>query len=145
VKHIAKLESIVSVVKDFEFFACEKWELASDHQGSSNTANIGGITWIEDILSGNGMFAKLGEAGFDEYWMNYASIQLFRDGKPVMNKKGNPCKITRLKDYMAHKRMDMSLYNPKRTKKKNEASAAEDGQSDEDIAEEDDNYDDDSE
>lgn len=79
VKHVAKLESIVSVVKDFEFFACEKWELASDHQGSSNTANIGGITWIEDILSGNGMFAKLGEAGFDEYWMNYARIQLFRD------------------------------------------------------------------
>jgi len=117
-KRVAKLESIVSVVKDFQFFACEKWELASDHQGSKNTANIGGITWIEHILSGNGMFSKLGEAGFDEYWMNYGRIQLFRDGKPVMNKKGEASKITRLEDYMLHKRMKMSLYNPKRLRKR---------------------------
>ena len=145
VKHVAKLESIVSVVKDFEFFACEKWELASDREGSSNTANIGGITWIEDILSGNGMFARLGEAGFDEYWMNYARIQLFRDGKPVMNIKGEARKITKLEDYMVHKRMNTSLYNPKRTKTKGDGNADENGQSDEEILEENDNGDDDSE
>lgn len=132
-------------MKDFEFFACEKWELASDHQGSSNTANIGGITWIEDIRSGNGMFAKVGEAVFDEYWMNYDQIQLFRDGKPAMSKKGNPRKITRLNDYMVHKGIDMDLYNSKRTKKKGKFGGEENGPSDAESAEGHGSHDDDSE
>jgi len=42
-KDVENLQSITSVVRDFEFFACEKWELASDKAGSGNTANIGGI------------------------------------------------------------------------------------------------------
>jgi hypothetical protein len=40
VTKIEKLRSITSVIKDFIFFACEKWELASDRRGSGNTANI---------------------------------------------------------------------------------------------------------
>ena len=44
--NIDKLKSIVSVIKDIQFFACEKWELASDSQGSGNTANIGSIVSI---------------------------------------------------------------------------------------------------
>jgi hypothetical protein len=57
------LKSITSVIKDFDFFVAEKWEIASDNQGSSNTANIGSITDIEDLKNGNGVFAKLGECG----------------------------------------------------------------------------------
>lgn len=116
-KHVSELRSITSVVKDFQFFACEKWELASDHQGSSNTANIGGITWIDDILAGNGMFAKLGESMFDEYWMNYNQIALFKDGKPVM-KEGQPVNITTLRGYLEHKGMNMALFNPRKSKRK---------------------------
>jgi hypothetical protein len=56
---LKKLKSIVSVIGDFEFFVREKWEIASDYQGSSNTANIGSIIKISDILSGNGGFQKL--------------------------------------------------------------------------------------
>lgn len=55
------------IVKDFDFFVAEKWEIASDNEGSSNTANIGSITNIEDLRNGNGIFANLGEEWFDEY------------------------------------------------------------------------------
>ena len=41
-------------------------DIASDSQGSGNTANIGSIVRIEDILSGNGVFKNLGEEWFDE-------------------------------------------------------------------------------
>jgi hypothetical protein len=68
------LKSIVSVVKDFDFFVAEKWRIASDRSGSGNTANIGSIDCIADIVAGRGMFADLGEDVFDDYWMNYGKI-----------------------------------------------------------------------
>ena len=37
------LDSIPSVIRDFQFFAAEKWRIASDKRGSGNTANIGSI------------------------------------------------------------------------------------------------------
>ncbi len=77
---VDNLRSIASVVKDFQFFVCEKWRLASDKQGSGNTANIGSITCIADILAGNGVFAGLGEKWFDEYWMNYGVATTIKDG-----------------------------------------------------------------
>lgn len=80
---VDKLQSISSVVKDFEFFTCEKWRLASDKQGSGNTANIGSITFIKDILAGNGVFSKLGEECFDEYWMNYKKVFMVKKKKSV--------------------------------------------------------------
>jgi len=49
------LQSIVSVIKDFEFFVQEKWKIASDRSGSGNTANIGSIDHIPDIVAGHGM------------------------------------------------------------------------------------------
>ncbi len=52
VKH---LKSITSVIKDFDFFAAEKWKIASDKQGSGNTANIGSIVDIADLKNGNGI------------------------------------------------------------------------------------------
>jgi hypothetical protein len=103
VRQIGELRSIVSVVRNFQFFVSEKWEIASDRSGSGNTANIGSITRIQDILDGNGMFKKLGERWFDEYWINYGKITLPETGK----------KITKLADYLAYRGQDLKLVNPR--------------------------------
>jgi len=80
---INNLKSIVSVIKDFEFFVAPKWKIASDSQGSGNTANIGSIKDIEDLKAGNGVFSKLGEKWFDEYWMNYGTATMLKNGKTI--------------------------------------------------------------
>lgn len=100
-----QLQSIVSVIRDIEFFACEKWEIASDSQGSGNTANIGSIVRIEDILSGNGVFKNLGEEWFDEYWMNYGKIT-------IKSKTGKQKKLTKLTEFLEFKGKDPGLANP---------------------------------
>jgi len=110
VTSVESLRSIASVVRGFQFFVCEKWCLASDKQGSGNTANIGSITCIQDILDGNGVFARLGEEWFDEYWMNY--------GVTTRMKKGKAIPIRSLKDFLDFKRGDKSLITPMNTKKK---------------------------
>jgi hypothetical protein len=97
-----KLQSIVSVAKDFQFFVQEKWKIASDRSGSGNTANIGSIDHIPDILAGRGMFADLGEAIFDEYWMNYGKIKIL---DPVT---GTSSAIARLDAYLRYKGLDHS-------------------------------------
>jgi hypothetical protein len=103
---LEELKSITSVISDFEFFVHEKWEIASDYQGSSNTANIGSITKINDILAGNGVFKNLGEKWFDEYWINYGKVQITKpDGKVK--------KITALKDYLVYRGKKPKLANPK--------------------------------
>lgn len=107
---VPSLRSITSVVRDFEFFVCEKWQLASDRQGSGNTANIGAITWIEDIRRGRGVFSKLGEKWFDEYWMNHGHVTMLRDGQPQS--------IRALGDFMDFKGADRTLIVPVRTKTK---------------------------
>ena len=66
-----ELLKIPAVIRQFLFFAEEKWKIASDKGGSGNTANIGSIQKISDILAGNGVFAKAGEALFDDYWANF--------------------------------------------------------------------------
>lgn len=92
---VDKVADIPSVAGDFVFFATEKWRIASDKGGSGNTANIGSITFIPDIISGNGVFVRAsetypgcvdGEVLFDEYWANYNRAQIRQtDGtlKPV--------------------------------------------------------------
>ncbi len=92
---VKNLKSITSVIKDFDFFAAEKWKIASDKQGSGNTANIGSIFDIADLKSGNGIFSQLGEEWFDEYWINHGSMTMIKDGKPI--------KITTLKDFLVFK------------------------------------------
>ena len=74
--NLNNLESMPTIIKDFIFFAEEKWKIASDKGGSGNTANIGSIQRIEDILKGNGVFVKAGEKYFDDYWANYGKIQV---------------------------------------------------------------------
>jgi hypothetical protein len=102
---VDQLQSIVSVIRDIEFFASEKWEIASDSQGSGNTANIGSIVRIEDILSGNGVFKNLGEEWFDEYWINYGKIT-------IKSNTGKPKKITNLTEFLEFKGKDPALANP---------------------------------
>lgn len=113
VTSVDNLRSIASVVRDFQFFVCEKWRLASDKQGSGNTANIGSITWIQDILNGNGVFARLGEEWFDEYWMNYGVTTRMKEGKATQ--------IRSIKDFLDFKGGDKRKIVPVRTKKKTKA------------------------
>ena len=64
---VNEVMDIPAVIRDFTFFAEEKWRIASDKSGSGNTANIGSIQKIDDIVLGNGVFAKAGEELFDDY------------------------------------------------------------------------------
>lgn len=97
---VDNLKSITSVIKDFEFFTAEKWKIASDKQGSGNTANIGSTLSIYDLRNENGIFSQLGEEWFDEYWINYGSATMVKDGKTI--------KITNLKDFLEFKgRIDL--------------------------------------
>lgn len=101
-----QLREIPSVISNFEFFAQEKWKIASDKSGSGNTANIGSITHIQDILSGNGVFSLLGEEWFDQYWQNYGKItvQKTRTNKDQAgNQVKYDAKITDLKTFLQFK------------------------------------------
>ncbi len=73
-----ELESITSVIRDFQFFAHEKYRIASDRPGSGNTKNIGSVTEISKLIHGAGPFAALGEAVFDSYWMYYLTADMAR-------------------------------------------------------------------
>ncbi len=110
---LEQLHTINSVIKDIEFFVVEKWKIASDKSGSGNTANIGSINCIEDILKGNGVFAILGENIFDEYWINQGVMQV-----PNLKKKGTFKKLTTLKEYLKVKDIDEKLINISKSKKK---------------------------
>lgn len=98
------LENIPTVIKNFTFFAEEKWKIASDKGGSGNTANIGSIQRIEDILSGNGVFAIAGEKYFDDYWANYGKMQ-------VKDKKGNYKKLSSFEEYLKYRGLPETLNN----------------------------------
>jgi Restriction endonuclease EcoRV len=95
VTKVENLKSITSVIKDFDFFAAPKWKIASDSQGSGNTANIGSIKDIDDLKKGNGVFSKLGEDWFDEYWMNYGTATMIKEGESV--------KVTSIWDFLEFK------------------------------------------
>lgn len=92
---VKNLKSITSVIKDFDFFSAEKWKIASDKQGSGNTANIGATLSIDDLRKEKGVFSQLGEAWFDEYWINFGSATMVKNGKTV--------KITNLRDFLEFK------------------------------------------
>jgi len=109
--NIDELKSITSVIKDIQFFVTEKWKIASDKSGSGNTANIGSINNISDIINGNGMFSKLGEKWFDDYWMNYGKIT-------TTDKFGKTKKITNLETFVSYRKGDIKLIVNKNGKSK---------------------------
>lgn len=106
-----ELAKIPSVINNFIFFACEKWTIASDKSGSGNTANIGSIQKISDILAGNGVFKNLGEEWFDDYWTNYGKIT-------IKDINGKSKKITSLPEFLRYRGKDETLYNPRASKSK---------------------------
>ena len=103
---LEELHSISSVISNIQFFVAEKWRIAGDRGGSGNTANIGSIQRIECILSGKGMFSKLGEEWFDDYWMNYGQIT-------QKTATGQTKKITSLEDFLRYRGGDTSLIVPR--------------------------------
>ena len=106
---LEELHSIASVIGNFQFFVAEKWKNASDKSGSGNTANIGSINKISDILSGRGMFSRLGEPWFDDYWMNYGKIT-------ITDNNGGTKRITNLTDFVTYRGGDNRLIVPKTRK-----------------------------
>lgn len=106
------LTDIPSVIHDFIFFVEEKWKIASDKGGSGNTANIGSIRAIEDIINGNGVFAKAGEAIFDDYWMNYGKIEVLVGAESK--------KLTSFEEYLNYRGLPQTLNNKRSGKGKNE-------------------------
>lgn len=90
------LDIIQSVIKNLTLFFVEKYKIASDSSGSGNTANIGSIKNIDDILNERGVFADLGEDIFDDYWINYGQIH-------ITDSNGNVKKMTKLKEYLAYR------------------------------------------
>lgn len=106
VHDLSGLTSITSVITDLLFFVEEKWKIASDRSGSGNTANIGSISYIPDVLKGNGAFAKLGEEFFDEYWINQGVLQV-PDPKNLNKYK----KLTKISEYLDFKGMSAELIN----------------------------------
>lgn len=65
-------------MSEFERRLCEKWQLATDKPGSCNTKNIGSVNRIDELVSGNGVFASAGKDIFDDYWMNYLTADMAR-------------------------------------------------------------------
>lgn len=103
------LYNIPSVIKNFIFFVEEKWKIASDKGGSGNTANIGSITKIEDILNGNGVFSKPGEEYFDDYWANFGKIE-------ILNNSNQRKKMTSFEEYLKYRGLPKELNNFRATK-----------------------------
>lgn len=108
---VDEVEKIPSVIKDFIFFAQEKWKIASDKGGSGNTANIGSVNKICDIINGNGVFAKAGEKLFDDYWVNFGKIE-------IKDKNGNYKKLSTFEEFLKYRHLSQSLNNPKSLKSK---------------------------
>lgn len=106
-----ELDQIPAVINKFLFFAEEKWKIASDKGGSGNTANIGSIQKIDDILAGNGVFAKAGEQIFDDYWANFGKMQV-----PTVS--GEYKKLSSLSEFLAYRGLPQELNNPKAAKRR---------------------------
>lgn len=107
---VDEIKNIPSVIKGLVFFAEEKWKIASDKSGSGNTANIGSIQCIDDIINGNGVFAKAGEDKFDDYWANFGKIEIKKDD-------GTYKKMSSFKEYLEFKGLPENLNNPKKSKR----------------------------
>lgn len=108
---IDDIAEIPAVINNFIFFAEEKWKIASDKGGSGNTANIGSIQNISDILSGNGVFSKASEELFNDYWANFGKME-------IQDLNGKYKKLTSFYDYLKYRGLSENLYNPKASKKK---------------------------
>ena len=108
---LEELGDIPAVIGNFTFFTQEKWRIASDKQGSGNTANIGSVTCIDDLVNGNGVFAKAGDALFHDYWANFGKME-------VPGKNGAYQKLSSFSAYLRYRGLPESLYNPPKTRRR---------------------------
>jgi len=99
-----ELEKIESVIRDFQFFVQPKYKIASATKGSGNTRNIGSTKVIDELLNGTGIFSKLGEHVFDDYWMYFVDEQSSKE-------KSIPRPYTNLKTYLEYKAKDIDVLN----------------------------------
>lgn len=76
---LTKIDEIIPTIKDIEIIVQPKYKIAADRPGSGNTANIGSVTEIEKLRKGQGVFAKLGEKVFEDYWRNFLQRKIARD------------------------------------------------------------------
>jgi len=106
-----ELSEIPSVIKNFTFFAVEKWKIASDKSGSGNTANIGSIQKVDDILKGNGVFAKAGEKIFDDYWANFGRMQ-------IVTGDGRHKPLSSFEEYIVYRGLPPHIMNPRAPRRK---------------------------
>lgn len=86
-----EINKIPDAVKNIDVYIQEKFKLAWYTPGSGNTANIGSVKTIKDIVDGTGPFGELGEYVFEDYWRNYLrkedAKQLGLDKQPYTNIK----------------------------------------------------------
>ena len=78
---IDDLEDILSVVKDFDFIVQEKYKIAKDRPGSGNTKNIGSCVKMSELREGTGPFSTLVVKVFDDFWINYMTMEMARSAK----------------------------------------------------------------
>ena len=108
---VKDVEKIPAMLENLLIFAEEKWKIASDNQGSGNTANIGSIKCIEDIIAGRGVFSLAGEELFDEFWVNFGKLK-------VPDKKGGYKTLSTFEEFLTFKGLPLNLNYPKRIKKR---------------------------
>lgn len=85
-----KIDSITPAIKDIEIIIQEKYKISSDRPGSGNTANIGSALDIKVLKDGIGIFSKLGEKEFEEYWRGFTTKRdsiIARKQQPYRNIK----------------------------------------------------------
>lgn len=102
---IEDLNDIPSVARNFQFFLQEKYRIASDGPGSGNTKNIGSTKYLERLINGTGVFAKLGTGVFDDYWMNYRTRAMARE------EGFEEPPYTNLKTYQTYKKQGAEIIN----------------------------------
>lgn len=99
---LKELESIESVIRDFQFFVQPKYKIASASPGSGNTKNIGSTNVIAKLVKGEGVFSTLGEDVYDDYWMYYLT-------KDMAKALEIPRPYTNLKSYLEYKQKGVDV------------------------------------
>ena len=105
-----ELETIESVIKDFQFFVQPKYKIASASPGSGNTKNIGSTNNIEQLMNGKGVFSTLGEEIYDDYWTYYLTNDMARTleiTRPYINLKTYLDYKQKNIDVLAHHKEDI--------------------------------------
>lgn len=99
---LEELDTIQSVIKDFQFFVQPKYKIASASPGSGNTKNIGSTNIISKLIKGEGVFATLGEDVYDDYWMYFLT-------KDMAKALEIPRPYTNLKSYLEYKQKGVDI------------------------------------